>query len=241
MPSLSAPAIYRLIGILIIALCLCASVQVFGETTGSPGASQSASKSAPQDDDQDEQGVDFENPDTYIDVSEALRNKQYVHRAILSTTIKHTSHFSFERVYLNHLLGFSSVWQKTSPVVKYTTALQGISAGYVTKNGHGVELGFEFSAVSNILLNYKYTIETDAVYGLWPYVGAGVGYEIVALRLANGPPEAGRYTGNMGMGHGVLGLLIPLVDVGFKAEIRVNFYAMDRLVFTQGVGAIIFL
>ena len=188
----------------------------------------------------EEDVVDFEDPNTFIDISDALNSRQYVHRAILNTAIKHTSSFSFERVYLSHMMGFSAVWQRLKPHVKYITGLQGVSGGYITSGGHGVELGLEFSAVSNANLMYKYVLQTDAFYSVWPYAGLGAGMEVLSMKLANGPPESERYAGTKLMGNFIMGFLIPLVDVGFKVEVRATFYSMDRVVFTQGSGAVIF-
>ncbi len=189
----------------------------------------------------DEDIIDFENPDTFIDISEAINSKQYVHRTILSTAIKYTSGFSFERFCFNHLMGYSAVWQRVRPHIKYITGVQGISVGYISSKGHSAEIGLEFSAVTNITLGYKHVFKTDAFYSMWPYIGIGPGVEISQLKLANGPLEADRYDGTTIMGFIYLGLLIPLVDVGLKAEVRFNFYGLDRIVFTQGVGATIFL
>ena len=43
------------------------------------------------------------------------------------------------------------------------------------------------------------------------------------------------------MGFTSLGVLIPIVEVGIKAEMRATFYGLDRMVLSQGLGLIIFL
>jgi hypothetical protein len=43
------------------------------------------------------------------------------------------------------------------------------------------------------------------------------------------------------MGFATLGFLVPLVDIGIKAEARLNFYGTDRLVLSSGVGVVFFL
>lgn len=184
--------------------------------------------------------VDFENEDTFIDVSDALRSKQYVHRAILTSLVRDTNRFRVSRFYLSHMMGFNQVWQRGDIYTKYSTGLQGLALGYVTPWGHGVEVGAELSAVSNVMLSYKYFIRPDS-FSLWGVVGAGVGSEFRAMGFADGPPEASQYVGMKQMGFVSLGILVPTLEVGFKGEVRLNFYGMDRLVFTSGVGLILFL
>ena len=185
--------------------------------------------------------IDFENEDTFIDISDALRSKQYVHRAILSTVIEHTSKFAFNRFYINHSMGFSAVWQrKDAPFVKYSSGIQALAFGYASQSGHGWELGLELSSVSTIFGGYRYFIQPED-FSVWPVLGIGVGHEVTALQISNGPPETLQYLGPRYMGYLQMGLLVPLVDVGLKAELRVNFYQLSRVVFTQSVGAILFL
>ena len=45
--------------------------------------------------------VNFENEETFIDQSDAIGSKQYVRRAILSSVIRETSRFSFQRLYVS--------------------------------------------------------------------------------------------------------------------------------------------
>jgi hypothetical protein len=65
--------------------------------------------------------------------------------------------------------------------------------------------------------------------------------ELKSLSFADGPPEAALYSGPRQMGFVTIGFLIPTIDVGFKGEVRLNFYGFDRVVLTSGVGNILFL
>lgn len=183
--------------------------------------------------------LDFENPDTLMDPEEGIRNKNYVRRAILSSMAQHTSRFEFKRPYINHLMGFSAVFQKTT-FSKFVTGVQGLSVGYITQGGHGFEAGFELASISNIFAGYRH-IFTPSSFSLWPFLGAGVGTEIRSAQFSDGPQESEKYTGTRKMGFATLGFLIPLVDIGIKAEARFNFYGLDRLVLSSGVGVIFFL
>lgn len=218
------------------------------DNTGNPEAAEAnateetaAAAPAGSGDGYEEPLIDFENEDTFIDISDALRSKQYVHRAILSTVIDHTSKFSFGRYYLNHAMGFSAVWQRAdAPFVKYSSGIQSLAGGYVSEGGHGWELGLELSSVSAIFAGYRYFIRPES-FSIWPAIGFGVGHELEQLKISNGPPETDLYAGPRYMGYVIVSLLVPLVDVGLKAELRANFYLLSRVVFTQSVGAVIFL
>lgn len=183
--------------------------------------------------------LDFENPDTLIDPIEGLKNKHFVRRAILSSMAKHTSRFDFKRPYINHLMGFSAVLQRDL-FTKYVSGLQALSAGYISENGHGFEAGFEFSSVSNLFVGYRRIFRPDT-FSLWPFIGGGLGTEVSFLRFADGPTQAPSYNGLRQMGFGTVGFLVPLVDIGIKAEARFNFYGTDRLVLASGIGVIFFL
>ena len=183
--------------------------------------------------------LDFEHPDAVIDPIEGLKNKHFVRRAILSSLAKHTSRFDFERPYINHLMGFSAVFQRTL-FTKFVTGIQAISAGYITEGGHGFEAGFEFAAISNIFAGYRHIFRPET-FSLWPFLGGGAGTEITSLRFADGPPQNAQYTGLRQMAFATIGFLVPLVDIGIKAEARFNFYGTDRLVLASGVGVIFFL
>lgn len=183
--------------------------------------------------------VDFESPDSFIDHNDAVGSKQYVRRAILSSVIESTSKFAFDRMYVNHLMGFSAVFQKTH-FAKFVTGVQGLSLGYITENGHGFEGGIELSAVSNLFAGYRYVMRPEK-FSLWPFFGAGVGTQVSSIKFADGPPEAESYDGTTQMVFTTLGLLVPLVDVGIKAEARFGFYGFDRLVMSTGVGVVVFL
>jgi hypothetical protein len=190
--------------------------------------------------------IDFEHEDAFIDTTEAVRSEHYMRRAILSTIVNTTGKFEFNRLYINHLMGFSAIYQqKTGPInfTKYTSGMQGLSLGYISARGHSFDLGVEFSAVSNIYGGYRYVWRPSKI-SIWPYLGLGVGTEISSLKLSEGPSQAMVYDqlgGMQHMGFATVGVLIPIVEVGIKIEMRGNFYALDRLVLTQGLGLIIFL
>jgi hypothetical protein len=187
------------------------------------------------------ESVDFEHEETFIDMSDALRSKQYVHRAILNSLVKDTTRFSTDRFYLSHMMGYNQIYQRgTTEFAKFSSGLQGVALGYISKGGHGVELGFEISAVSNLFIGYKYFLRPKNL-SIWTVFGAGVGTNIKGMNTGDGPPEALLYTGPASMGFGSLGFLVPTIDVGFKGELRLNFYGFDRVVFTTGVGIILFL
>lgn len=183
--------------------------------------------------------IEFENEDTLIDVEEGVRSEQYVRRSILSTAIKTSTGSQFSRFYINHLIGFSSVYQKLN-ITKYTSGMQGISLGYVSTGGHCVEAGLELSAVSNVFGGYRYVIRPGD-FLIWPFLGVGFGQEVNFFTFADGPAAARAYNGRKQHAFGTFGFLIPLVDVALKAEFRLNAYGTDRLILTQGIGAVIFL
>lgn len=183
--------------------------------------------------------LDFENPDVLIDPIEGVRNKHFVRRALLSSMAKQTSRFDFERPYINHLMGFSAVLQRDL-FTKYVSGLQALSAGYITENGHGFEAGLEFATISNVFVGYRKIFRPET-FSLWPFLGFGAGTEVTSLRSADGPTQSPVYNGLRQMGFGTLGFLVPLVDIGIKAEARFNFYGTDRLVLASGVGVIFFL
>lgn len=183
----------------------------------------------------------FENEESYIDLSDALRSKQYVHRAILNSLVKDTNRFGVGRFYVSHMMGYNQVWQRgTTEYSKYSSGLQGLAAGYVAESGHGFELGGELSAITNLFASYKYFLRPKNV-SVWATFGAGLGMELKSMSFADGPPEAALYSGARQMGFINLGFLIPTIDVGFKGEVRLNFYGFDRIVFTSGLGIIVFL
>ncbi len=187
------------------------------------------------------EAVDLQNEDTFIDVSDALRSKQYVHRAILNSLVNETNRFGVGRFYLAHMMGFNQIWQRTDAAyAKYSSGLQGLAFGYVSKWGHGIELGGELSSVTNALLSYKYFLRPSK-FSLWGVFGCGVGTEITSVDFAEGPPEERLYAGARQMAFVSAGFLVPTLDIGFKGEVRINFYGGDRFIFTSGVGVILFL
>lgn len=201
------------------------------------GAQQQA---PPKTDPQKADTVDFENEDTFVDLSDALKSKQYVRRAILSTVIRTTSRFNFSRFYVNHLLGYNSVWQRAGGGQRYYSGMQGISLGYVSSGGHALELGLELSSLSTMYAGYRYFIR-PAHLSVWPFAGFGAGTAVTSLNLMSPPAYVEKYTGMNSMGLINFGFLVPLVEVGLKVEVRVNFYGLDRIVLTEGIGAIFFL
>lgn len=183
--------------------------------------------------------IDFENPEALTDEIEGVTNKNFVRRAILISMAKQSSRFDFERPYVNHLMGFSAVLQRTK-FSKFVTGIQALSLGYITEGGHGFEAGFELASVSNVFIGYRHVFRPER-FNLWPFLGGGVGTEITSVKFAN-PPDAGEtYNGTQKMAFATLGALIPLVDIGIKAEARFSFYGTDRLLLATGVGVIFFL
>ncbi len=174
------------------------------------------------------------------DISEATRSKQYMQRTILSQVIRETSGFNLGRFYLNHLMGFSNVYQTAENYVKFSTGFQGLSAGYVSSGGHALEVGTELSVVTNVFAGYRFFVRPKN-FSVWPVAGFGVGKQIQQIKFIDGPIEAQDYNGSTSLFFGSLAILIPLVDIGLKAEIRFNFHGSDRITFLYGVGAMVFL
>lgn len=187
----------------------------------------------------DKPSIDFDNPDALIDPVEGTKNKHFVRRAILSSMARSTSRFEFERPYINHLMGFSAIFQRTT-FKKYVTGVQALSFGYITGGGHGFEAGFELASVSNVFAGYRY-IHRPETFSLWPFLGLGAGTEVSGVRFSDAPFQDANYNGTKQMGFATLGFLVPLVDIGIKAEARLNFYGTDRLVLSSGVGVVFFL
>lgn len=188
--------------------------------------------------------LDLEHENTYLDIHQALQSEKFVHRAVLSALIEKTSGVSFNRLYLNHLMGFTAVMQKAGTpgveFMKFNKAAQGVSIGYVFDGGHGIEAGVEISGVSSLFAGYRFFWQSAGL-SFWPMAGLGAGMELSGVRISDVPVEAERYVGKDYMGFLTLGLLVPLIDVGLKVEFRGQFYGSDRIVLSQGVGAIIFL
>jgi hypothetical protein len=213
---------------------------------GAPLKESGTSQRNPSSQETEQAEIDFENEDAFIDSQEAIRSEHYVRRAILSTIVNTTGKFEFSRLYINHLMGFSAIYQQQNGPIrftKYTSGMQGLSLGYVNRRGHAFELGLEVSAVSNLYGGYKYIWRPEKI-SAWPFLGLGIGTEISSVRLSQGPIEAENYSkfgGMKQMAFGTLGVMIPIVEVGIKAEMRATFYALDRMVLSQGLGLIIFL
>ncbi|MFM8316368.1 MAG: hypothetical protein ACKOA8_18980 [Deltaproteobacteria bacterium] len=208
---------------------------------------QGASGESEQKQDKDfEAEIDFDNEDAFIDVEEAVRTEHYVRRAILSTVVNTIGKPEFNRFYINHLMGFSAIYQqKKGPIKfeKYTSGMQGLAFGFVTKGGHSLEVGLEFSAVSNVYGGYRYIWRPEH-FSMWPFLGVGFGTQMKSLQLSKGPTNAENYDklgGMQQMGFGSFGVLIPVVEVGIKAEVRTLFYGLNRLVLSSGLGLIVYL
>ncbi|MBI4403629.1 MAG: hypothetical protein HY537_05685 [Deltaproteobacteria bacterium] len=230
---MNPPKISVFVAIVLITLCCFASL-----TRAEVGAQNQASALSPED------ITDFEHEDAFIDLPDALRNPRFVQRSILSAAITDSSRFRLGRYYINHLMGFSAVLtmgdQSVAQWMKYVSGVQGLAFGYVNKGGHAFELGLQFSSVSSAQGYYRFYIRPKS-FSLWPFVGAGMGWEIKALSISDGPYEARLYKGKQEMLLGSIGFLVPLVDVGIKAEIQVSISGRDRFMLTSGLGAILFL
>jgi len=172
-----------------------------------------------------------------------MKSERFVHRVIIKEAISDSSRFRLGRFYLNHMMGFSAIHQEgdgfTVQWAEFVSGAQGIAVGYVTPQGHCAEIGLEFSAVTSAHVGYRFFIRPRG-FGLWPFLGAGVGIEVPSLRMSNGPFESRTYKGERQLIFGSAGLMLPLLDIGLKVELRVSVYGNDRVVFTQGVGAVIF-
>jgi hypothetical protein len=186
---------------------------------------------------------DFEHEEAFMDIPDALRSRQFVHRAILSTIIRDTAKVTLGSWYFTHLLGFNAVYQPSNrgalSFAKYVTGVLGVAIGYASQGGHLAEFGFDFSGVSNFFLAYRYLMKSEK-YTFWPYIGAGLGMEM-GPKLADVPIEAQVYAGQKQMGFLTVGAIVPLVDLALKVEARFNFFGLDRLMLTTGAGVMFFL
>lgn len=188
--------------------------------------------------------ADFEHEDTFMDVPDALRSRQFVHRAILSTIIRDTAKVSLGTFYASHLMGFSAVYQPANrggkSFAKYVSGVIGFAGGYSTESGHTFELGLDLSATSIMFVDYKKYIGGKD-YTFWPYLGLGAGTEASFFRLSDLPVEAQVYQGSTTMFFFSVGTLVPLVDIALKAEARFIFFGLDRLMLTTGAGIVFFI
>ena len=112
--------------------------------------------------------------------------------------------------------------------------MQGLSVGYITERGIALEGGVEFSAVNDVYVGIRYIHRMEKLT-LWPFVGIGAGSEIGLVNFSDTPPEAKLYNGPDKMGFLTAGLMIPVVDVGIKAEVRGIFYGMSRISLVTGI------
>lgn len=191
---------------------------------------------------EDEPAYDFEHEDTFIDVPDALRSRQFVHRAILSTIIRDTARVTLGSKYFTQLLGFNAIYQpagKNASFAKYTSGVLGFSFGYSTKSGHAIELGLDLSSATQILVGYKYFFQSETST-FWPFLGGGISLGISGLTLSTPPVEAQVYTGSTTGEYLSLGAIIPLVDIALRAEAKFVFDGFQRLILDTGVGATFF-
>jgi hypothetical protein len=215
------------------------------QATAQPAA-QTAAAAAPAPEPEpakpDVPQVDFQSEDTFIDVTDALRSKQFVQRAILSSAIQETSKFGLSKSYLAPLIGYDAIFQPANrgPFTKFASGSITIAYGYITQGSNDYEIGVDLSAVSNLFLDYKY-IFRPRNYSFWPFLGGGLGFAIDALNLTASPPAAVAYTGGGTDFFMTLGVLVPLVDVGLRAEAKFQFYGLSRLVLSTGIGVNFFL
>jgi len=198
-----------------------------------------ANATTANDEQKAEAEVDFENEDTFVDLADALKSKQYVRRAILSTVIRTTSKLAVSRWYISHTLGFNSVWMRTDGNLRYYSPSMGLSLGYVTAGMHGFEGGIDMSVPGDLYLGYRYYMPIEKVT-VWPFLGGGAGMEIKTLALHD-PPYIRPYTGPAQFFFANAGIMVPLVEVALKLDIKITAYATARLMLSSGVGAIFFL
>ena len=192
---------------------------------------------------EDAAAYDFEHEDAFMDVPDALRSKQFVHRAILSTIIRDTSKVALGSAYCNQAMGFNAIYSPANrggkSFAKYVAGSIGLGLGYSSSGGHAIELAVDFSGVSTLMLGYRFFLKSEKVT-FWPTFGFGAGTE-VGIHLADVPIEAKVYQGMTSMGYFTLGAIVPLVDVAFRLDMRFNFFGLDRLMLTTTAGLIFFL
>ncbi len=218
-------------------------------STPAPAATASDNKSSDEKaktegTNEDTPEFDFENEKAFMDVPDALRSRQFVHRAILSTIIRDTSKVALGNYYFSPMLGFDAIYQPANrggdSFAKYVTGIFGLGFGYAGKTGNTYELDWDISGVSNLSLSYRKLFRSDTVT-FWPFLGGGVGTQFSVINLSGVPVEARVYEGSTKMVFALLGAVIPLVDVAIKVETRFCFYGLDRLMLTTGIGAVFFL
>lgn len=194
---------------------------------------------AESDEQEEDRVVNLESEDSFIDLSDALKSKHFVRRAILNTAIKNSSKFHLGRPYVNHLVGFNAVIQM-SPKARTMYAMQSLAAGYVFSFGLGVEAGLGFSGLSDFYFGTRYVFDQMSSF-VWPFVGVGYSKLLQSLSVSDTDRELGIYAGATAGPFFTFGLMIPLVDIGLKAEVRGNLYGTDRIIVTTGLGAVLFL
>lgn len=205
-------------------------------TTAEPGGN--AANVSVEDEQEEDKIVNLESEEGFIDLSDALKSKHFVRRAILNTAIKNTSRFHLGRPYINHLVGFNAILQR-APFTKVTTAAQALAAGYVLSFGLGIEGGLEFSTLSNAYIGTRYLFDSLSAF-VWPFVGVGLSRTVDFLSVSDGNSEFAAYAGPTRGYFFNTGVMIPLVDLGLKAEMRVTLYGSERIMLTSGIGAVLF-
>lgn len=213
------------------------------------GTEQEASKAAIQSSgakskDNEPVPYDFEHEEAYMDIPDALRSRQFVHRAILSTIIRDTARVQLGSFYLDQSLGFNAIYQPADrggkSFAKFASGVLGLSAGYVTESGHSAEAGIDLSGVTNLVFGYRYLF-TSQVSTFWPFIGVGLAMEFSKLRLSDIPVEAQVYQGSTTAEFLSLGAIIPLVDLAVRAEAKFVFYGLDRLMLNTTLGILFYL
>ena len=228
--------------ILVFILCLPLHSETNPTTTATPSTEKVAPAEGATSEDiyeqEEDKIVNFEGEEGFIDLSDALRSKHFVRRAILNTAIKNSSRFHLGRPYINHLVGFNAILQM--PRAKMMTAMQALSAGYVLPFGLGIEGGLDFSSISHAYVGTRFLFDQLSTF-VWPFAGLGLSRQIDFLSVSDGARELREYAGSTSAYFVNFGLMIPLVDIGLKAEGRLSIYGSDRLMITTGLGAVLFL
>ncbi|MBI1860451.1 MAG: hypothetical protein HYR96_06000 [Deltaproteobacteria bacterium] len=209
------------------------------EKKGAKDAGAKQETRGEEDEQEEDKVVNLESEDAFIDLSDALKSKHFVRRAILNTAIKNSSRFHLGKPYVNHLVGFDAIIN-LKPVQKTVTAMQSLGGGYVFPFGLGVESGLEFSSLSDWYLGTRWYFDQVSAF-VWPFAGAGLAVQLDFLSVSDPTQAVAAYSGSPVGFFANFGLMIPLVDIGLKAEIRANMYGGDRIIITTGLGAVLFI
>lgn len=227
----------------LLVACLSLFVPLTKALAETPEPAKDAPVEAAKPESKEPLAYDFEHEDTFMDVPDALRSRQFVHRAILSTIIRDSAKVTLGSFYFDQMLGFNATYQpskKGASFAKYASGVLGFGLGYALKSGHALEFGLDISGVSNMIIGYRYFFQSEN-YTFWPFLGAGLAMEMASLKLSDLPVEAKAYRGPTSGEFITIGAIIPLVDVAFRAEAKFIFYGFDRLMLTTNVGVVFFL